>query len=89
MSFASDNLQRAMSEAAQATVPRSKRASASQGASPVGQDEVATPLSPPPPHVSFVIEKKVGDATLHAHGQLGQESEAKDAIEEAASRFRK
>ena len=89
MSFSSDNLQNAMAEARQATVRRSIRASASQGVPPMGQAEVATPSSPPPPHVTFSIEKKVGDATFPAHGIAGQEEQAKDAVAEAASNYRK
>ena len=59
-------------------------------------NEAPTPVAtaerddgPPPVHVSFSIEKKVGDARLSAYGSAGQEVEAREKIDNAAKHFQK
>jgi hypothetical protein len=44
--------------------------------------------SAPTPIVSFLIQKKVGDAVLQVHGAAGQEKSAQKEINKAAERLR-
>lgn len=53
-----------------------------------GQAIAASPAETRKPQVTFQIEKKVGDATLHVYGADGEEKDAKEAIDQAAERFR-
>ena len=74
-----------------------QRAQAIAGASHVRTSRpVASPALPnttaetsaPTPVVSFLIQKKVGDAVLQVHGAAGQEKDAQQEINKAAERLR-
>ena len=67
---------------------KGSNASTSAVGTPVQPELSQEPPQRPPVHVSFEIEKKVGDATLRAYGGDGQEAEAKEKIEAAAKKFR-
>lgn len=47
------------------------------------------PAEKPEPFVSFSINKKVGDAEIHASGPLGSEAKARELVQQAADRLKK
>jgi len=96
MPFSHDNKMEAMAAATSRLRParggivgHTKGGQVPAGASsPTGAIAEAGPPQRRPPEVSFSIEKKVGDATLHVYGGEGQEEAAKEAMADAAKKMR-